>query len=51
MALTTNRRSVTAMANMVAEENLLILDDGFVLLSERAPRDLPIILPLDRKRG
>ena len=36
---------------MVAEENLLILDDGFVLLSERAPRDLPIILPLDRKRG
>ena len=28
---------------MVAEENLLILDDGFVLLSERAPRDLPII--------
>ena len=32
---------------MVAEENLLILDDGFVLLSERAPRDLPIILPLD----
>ena len=29
---------------MVAEENLLILDDGFVLLSSRAPRDLPIIL-------
>ena len=29
---------------MVAEENLLILDDGIVLLSERAPRDLPIIL-------
>jgi len=28
---------------MVAEENLLILDDGIVLLSERAPRDLPII--------
>ena len=28
---------------MVAEENLLILDDGVVLLSERAPRDLPII--------
>ena len=28
---------------MVAEENLLILDDGIVLMSERAPRDLPII--------
>lgn len=28
---------------MVAEENLLILDDGIMLLSERAPRDLPII--------
>ena len=28
---------------MVAEENLLILDNGIVLLSERAPRDLPII--------
>ena len=28
---------------MVAEENVLILDDGIVLLSERAPRDLPII--------
>ena len=29
---------------MVAEENLLIVDDGIVLLSDRAPRDLPIIL-------
>ena len=28
---------------MVAEENVLILDDGIMLLSERAPRDLPII--------
>ena len=28
---------------MVAEENVLILEDGIVLLSERAPRDLPII--------
>ena len=28
---------------MVAEENVMILDDGIVLLSERAPRDLPII--------
>ncbi len=28
---------------MVAEENLLILHDEVVLLSERAPRDLPII--------
>ncbi|MDC3234802.1 Xaa-Pro peptidase family protein [Candidatus Puniceispirillum sp.] len=28
---------------MVAEENLLISDDGIVLLSERAPRDLPIV--------
>ena len=28
---------------MVAEENLLILADEIVLLSERAPRDLPII--------
>ena len=28
---------------MVAEENLLILADEIVLLSQRAPRDLPII--------
>ena len=28
---------------MVAEENLLILDDGFVLMSARASRDLPVI--------
>jgi len=28
---------------MVAEENLLILDDEIVLLTERAPRDLPIV--------
>ena len=28
---------------MVAEENLLILPDEIVLLSERAPRDLPIV--------
>ena len=28
---------------MVAEENLLILDDKIVLLSTRAPRDLPVI--------
>ena len=28
---------------MVAEENLIVLDEGIVLLSTRAPRDLPII--------
>ena len=28
---------------MVAEENLLVLDDGIELLSSRAPRTLPII--------
>jgi Xaa-Pro aminopeptidase len=28
---------------MVAEENLLVLDDKLVLLSTRAPRDLPVI--------
>jgi Xaa-Pro dipeptidase len=28
---------------MVAEENLLVLDDRVVLLSTRAPRDLPVI--------
>ena len=28
---------------MVAEENLLILPDEIVLLSDRAPRDLPIV--------
>ena len=36
---------------MVAEENLLILDDGIVLLSDRAPRDLPVILFPDLKGG
>jgi hypothetical protein len=28
---------------MVAEENLLVLEDQVVLLSTRAPRDLPVI--------
>jgi hypothetical protein len=28
---------------MVAEENLLVLEDRVVLLSTRAPRDLPVI--------
>ncbi len=28
---------------MVAEENVLVLDDQIVLLSKRAPRDLPVI--------
>jgi hypothetical protein len=28
---------------MVAEENVLVLDDQIVLLSTRAPRDLPVI--------
>jgi Xaa-Pro aminopeptidase len=28
---------------MVAEENLLVLNDRVVLLSTRAPRDLPVI--------
>lgn len=28
---------------MVAEENLLVLDDKIVLLSTRVPRDLPVI--------
>jgi hypothetical protein len=27
----------------VAEENVLVLDDQIVLLSTRAPRDLPVI--------
>ena len=30
---------------MVAEENLLVTEDGFTLLSTRAPRDLPVITP------
>ena len=30
---------------MVAEENLLMTEDGHTLLSARAPRDLPVITP------